>query len=465
MQKTLFFKILIIGFLMVLITIPLTMIDSTILERMHFREEAVQSIATDSVAQQTLLGPVLVIPYTESYKEPDGVDPVSKKPVMRDVSLRQRHYVFPNELLINGQIGTDERHRGIHKVLVYTSQHAMSGDFILPGLETLARSKPGSTLSAGTPFVSIGLSDTRGLRNFPKIIWNGKPYEFKQGSDLLSYQHGLHAPLPVMDLSSAASVGFKLDLAIDGIERIDFVPLAKNNQVNLKSAWPHPQFGGRFLPSLKTNGASENGFNANWSISSLSSNAQQQLLALEAQGEKAEKAGDKEGVAAAAKNLSLDDFGVAFIEPINIYSQAQRAIKYGLMFVALTFAAFFLFEVLRQLPIHPVQYLLVGMALVLFFLLLISLSEHIAFYLAYLLASSACVLLIGFYLMYVLQNWKRGFALGSALTVLYGVLFGLLQSENNALVMGSLLLFTVLAAIMIVTRKVDWYQLGKVGVA
>lgn len=459
MQKTLFFKLLIIGFLMALLFIPLSMIDATIGERMRFREEAVQSIATDSVGSQTLLGPVLVIPYTESWEEEDGVDPVSKKTVIRKKSSRQRHFVFPDELVINGTIGTDERHRGIHKVLVYSGQHALSGNFILPDPESFARSKPGSRLNPGTPFVALGLSDTRGLRNFPAINWGGQSHEFKQGSHLASWPHGLHAPLPELGAQKLGSINFKLDLAIDGIERLDFVPLAKNNQVNLASKWPHPQFGGRFLPSLKTNGATENGFNANWRISALSSNAQQQLLALEHKGEK--PADDKDVAVTSSRAGALDSFGVAFIEPVNVYSQSQRAIKYGLLFVALTFAAFFLFEVLKNLPIHPIQYLLVGMALALFFLLLVSLSEHITFYLAYLLASSACVLLIGFYLMYVLHNWRRGFGLGLGLTVLYGVLFGLLQSENNALVMGAILLFAVLAAIMIVTRKVDWYQLGK----
>jgi inner membrane protein len=158
---------------------------------------------------------------------------------------------------------------------------------------------------------------------------------------------------------------------------------------------------------------------------------------------------------------SIDYFGVSLIEPINIYSQAERAVKYGLLFVALTFTAFFLFELLKQLPIHPIQYTLVGMALALFFLLLVSLSEHMRFVYAYLIASGACILLIGFYLNYVLRSWKRGFGFGVALTVLYGVLYGLLRSENNALVMGSILLFAVLSSTMIATRKIDWYQLGR----
>jgi inner membrane protein len=161
----------------------------------------------------------------------------------------------------------------------------------------------------------------------------------------------------------------------------------------------------------------------------------------------------------AAENL--DVFGVSFIEPVNIYSQAERAVKYGLLFVSPTFAVFFLFELMKSLAIHPVQYALVGLALALFFLLLVSLSEHLRFALAYLIASSACILLIGFYLMNVLHSWKRGFAFGAALTLLYGVLYVLLRSENSALAMGSILLFSVLAGIMMATRKIDWYQLGK----
>lgn len=154
---------------------------------------------------------------------------------------------------------------------------------------------------------------------------------------------------------------------------------------------------------------------------------------------------------------------MAFIEPVNVYSLADRATKYGILFVALTFAAFFVFEILRRLPIHPIQYLLVGLALALalFFLLLESVSEHIDFVLAYVVASAACTGMIGFYLSYVHHDWRRGMGFGAALAVLYCALYGRLISENNALMLGSFLLFAVLAAMMVVTRKVDWCQVGK----
>lgn len=429
MQRSLFFKSIIVFVLMLLIGIPLMMIQSTISERMRYRDEAVRSIAADSVSEQTILGPVLVIPYSESFEQEEILDVLTKKSVTRRYTIQHRHYVYPNQLTLKGNIDTDHRYRGIHKVLVYSGLHLVNGDFVLPGIESLAKDKAVSQLTLGTPFVSLGLSDTRGLRNFPSINWNGKAYEFKQESKLRSFQNGLHAPLAAMDLIAPATIKFSLELAVDGIERLSFIPIAKNNMISLKSKWPHPQFGGRFLPSPKERTIDQNGFSANWNISALSSNAQQQFTAMEIV--KKEAASEGTGVAQAAPYL--DSFSVAFIEPINVYSQADRAIKYGMLFIALA----------------------------LFFLLLVSLSEHINFMRAYLIASSACIVLIGVYLSYALHSWKRGMGFGCALTLLYGVLFGLLQSESNALIMGSILLFAVLTAIMMVTRKVDWYQLGK----
>ena len=459
MQKSLLFKSIIVFVLMLLIGIPLMMIQSTISERMRYRDEAVRSIAADSVSEQTILGPVLVIPYTETYEQEEVIDVPSKKTVLRKYTLQHRQYVYPNELNVKGNIDTDHRYRGIHKVLVYSGQHLLQGDFVLPSLDSLVKDKINSQLSLGTPFVSLGLSDTRGLRNFPSIQWGSKTFEFKQESKLRSFQTGLHAPLATMNLQTPETIKFSLELAVDGIERLSFIPIAKNNQVNLKSKWMHPQFAGRFLPAPKERKIDQNGFNATWTISALSSNAQQQLTTMEIGKKDVSTEGGPVSAAQAAP--CLDYFSVAFIEPINVYSQADRAIKYGMLFIALTFAAFFLFEILKSLPIHPVQYTLVGLALALFFLLLVSLSEHISFMHSYLIAGGACIALIGIYLSYALHSWKRGVGFSSALTLLYGVLFGLLQSENNALIMGSILLFSVLAAIMMVTRKVNWYQLGQ----
>ena len=202
--------------------------------------------------------------------------------------------------------------------------------------------------------------------------------------------------------------------------------------------------------------AGAQGFRRTWTIASVSNGTQEQLAALAAPDRRASGTGG-----AARVRPNVDAVTIAFIEPVNVYTMSARAVKYGLLFVALTFAAFFLFEVLKALPIHPIQYLLVGLALALFFLLLVALSEHIDFWLAYLAASGACILLIGYYLAAVLRDWRRGAGFAGGLACLYGALYGLLVSENNSLVLGSLLLFAILGGVMVGTRKVDWYQLGK----
>jgi inner membrane protein len=467
MQKTLFIKMLMVGVLMLIIGIPLSMIENTISTRLQFRNEAVRSIAADSVGQQSLLGPVLVIPYSEQYEEEEVIDAASKRSVMRQRVLQKRLFVFPHELTMQSTIDTDQRYRGIHKVLVYSGANELNGSFTLPEQNAFRREKSDSIIVVAPAYVSIGLGDTRGLKNVPSINWDGKAVEFQQNSQLHSFKQGLHAPLGKLDFTTAKTSKFQLSLHIDGIEQFSMIPIAKNNQVTIRSKWQHPQFYGRFLPSTKERKIDANGFSATWKISSLSSNAQQQFLNSEnGQFDDTPPVNVPPGMVIPAKNAEqIDSFGVAFIEPINIYSQADRAIKYGLLFIALSFAAFFLFEILKQLPIHPVQYALVGLALVLFFLLLVSLSEHIQFAWAYLIASTACLSLISFYLSYALHSWRRGVGFGAALTLLYSVLFGLLQSENNALIMGSILLFSVLAAIMLITRKVDWYQIGKSSVS
>ena len=456
MQKALLLKILIIAALMLLIGLPLTMIESTIRERMAFRDQAVASIAADSVREQTLVGPVLVLPYTEEYDETVLVgDEHAKKGEVLHRSVPRQLLVYPNELQVSGNIVTDRRYRGIHQVLVYSGQYALAGDFILPAKADLPHEVARSRLVPGAAYVSLGIDDVRGIHKTPKIVWGGETVEFQQGARLAAFKSGLHAPLGVPELAEAGQVKFSFDLGLDGIERQHFVPVGKNNKFALASNWPHPQFGGRFLPSTGDRIINAQGFSAAWSISSLATDAQQQISHM-AEGSVPAKD------AAATGGAELDRFSVGFIEPINVYSMADRATKYGLLFVTLTFAAFFMLEMIKRLPIHPIQYALVGLALVLFFLLLVSLSEHIAFVQAYLIASVACIGLIGYYLTHVLRDWRRGLGFGAGLTALYGALYSLLISENNALVMGSLLLFAVLGAIMVATRKVDWYQLGKV---
>jgi inner membrane protein len=249
----------------------------------------------------------------------------------------------------------------------------------------------------------------------------------------------LAAALNVAQLRPGAVLPFELQLDLAGTERIGWVPLADENRVQLQSTWPHPSFGGDFLPRTRT--VSAQGFDAAWSVPSLSTQAQQQFV--QQQGE---------------PRREPESFSVSLDNPVDVYRMTERATKYGMMFIVLTFAAFFVLEMVKRWRIHPMQYLMIGAALVLFFLLLLSISEHLDFVWAYAVASIACIGLLAHYLRHVLGGWAPGLLMSGLLVALYGVLYGILVSEDNALMMGSLLLFGVLAAIMIATRKVDWYS-------
>jgi inner membrane protein len=250
-----------------------------------------------------------------------------------------------------------------------------------------------------------------------------------------------------------------LKFTLEGTESLAIAPLAKRNVIRIASPWPHPLFNGDFLP--RNRDINDKGFRAEWEISSLATNAQAQYLGgARVPGMAPAGSVDAEHMDQAV--TGLDAIGVSLVEPVNIYTQADRASKYGILFVVLTFVGFFMFELIKQLRIHPIQYGLVGLALAIFFLLLVALSEHIEFGQAYLAASVACIGLLGYYVSHVLRSLLRGLGFAAMLATLYGALYGLLISEDNAMVLGAGLLFLILAAIMIVTRKIDWYSVGSV---
>ena len=291
----------------------------------------------------------------------------------------------------------------------------------------------------GQPWLSYGIADVRGLRSTPVLRVNGRDVALLEGQGAREGS-GLHVRLDAPQPGQTLDLDTQLDVVLGGTETLALVPLGRKNRFALDSAWPHPSFAG----TSPRQDATASGFRADWDIASVASNAQGKFLA----GSSLAELAREEGVS------------VSLIDPVDIYTQADRATKYGLLFVVLTFVGFFLFELIKQLPIHPIQYGLVGLALAIFFLLLVSLSEHIAFLYAYLAASLACIGLLGFYLSAVLRSTARGLGFAAMLATLYAALYGLLVSEDNALVLGAGLLFLVLATVMVITRKVDWYQLA-----
>jgi inner membrane protein len=446
-------KILLVLAMTLAILVPLTMIRGTINERQLYRAQAVDSIARSYAGAQSFVGPVLVVPFVETVEveEKDAQGMTHK--VLRAQDGRWTY--FPDTLDLGGVLKPGTRKRGLHEVRVYEWQGQADARFdaTIPADTDLLRPR-----RIGRPWLSYGLADVRGLMGAPRLRVAGAETALEQGLGSRDGA-GVHARLAAPRAGERLAFDTRLEFVLGGTESLALVPLGKRNRVALASTWPHPQFGGSFLP--RTHAIDGRGFRARWEVSSLATSAQAQYNAGRTVPRVVNDVAGSRGAASGGIGVEgLDAIGISLVDPVNVYSQADRASKYGLLFVLLTFVGFFMFELIKQLPIHPIQYGLVGLALAIFFLLLLSLSEHIAFALAYLIASIACIGLLGFYLSHVLRSRARGLGFAAMLATLYAALYGLLVSEDNALVLGSGLLFLILAAIMVVTRKVDWYALG-----
>ena len=435
-------KMLMVAAMTIAILVPLTMVRGVIQERQERRADVVADVSASYGGRQAVTGPVLVVPYTENVREQvdDGAG------VMRTtVRRRTRHWTFfPETLVVDGEMTPDTRRRGLHEVRVYEWLGTVQARFDARIPED---APAGSDRSIGEPWLAFGIADVRGLRELPKMQVDGRALELAQG---IGHQDGpgVHARLKAPVAGARLAFGSRLDLQLRGTESFAMMPLARDNDLRMRSTWTHPRFEG-ISPVHDLDGA---GFSAQWKVASLSTEAQrryQRNASLAVSGH------DRGGW-----SPDVDAAGVTLVDPVNTYLKAERATKYGLLFVLLTFVAFFMFELIRQQAIHPIQYGLVGLAIAVFFLLLVSLGEHIPFGLAYLSAAVACIGLVGFYLSAVLGGAARGAGFAAMLATLYAALYGLLVSEDNALVLGAGLLFVVLATIMVLTRRFDWYRLA-----
>ncbi len=437
MKNPLLQKCFLLALIGALLLIPLSMIESTIHERTARRAEAIAAIAASSAGEQAISGPVLTIPVVEEYDDESIEEShgVSQKTLVR----RKRTHtltVFPRQVNLDGDLNVEKRAYGLHDTAIFEMQGTISGSFETPSWTALPPLGHNARLTWGVPVISVGITDARGLSGEPKIELNGLTLPLRRGSFATGIPSGFHAVLPTSTGGKTETLPFRIELRLAGTGSIGFVPLGEISTATLRGNWPHPSFGGDYLPRSRE--INEKGFSARWSTTALASNADNNQ-----------------------NNAMASGFQVRLIDPVDIYRQALRAVKYGVLFMVLSFSAFFTFEHLRSLPIHPIQYLLVGLAQAVFFLLITSLSEHLSFSLAYLISASASILLIGIYLASVLKGWRRGLGFSGALAMLYAALFGILRSEQNALLLGSLLLFAALAGLMLSTRKIDWYCLGK----
>ena len=428
-------KILTAAVLTVVLLLPLGLIRGTVQERQQYRMDAVESVARSTAGPQTIAGPVLFVPYTDRavVMQPDARG--LQRPIVQETTGTWTF--FPESLDASGTLRSIPRTIGLHEVRVYELDSRLRASF---RVQIPRDEDPSSARTIGAPRLGFAIRDVRGVVGMPALSVSGAPRPLQQGLGHAGGS-GLHAIMDVPAEGALLAFDVELRAAVQGTESVSIVPLAERNVIALESDWPHPKFHGEFLPRTREIGP--DGFRARWEVSSLASTAQSKF---------------RQSLEKPAEGPQLESVSVSLVDPVNVYTQVDRATKYGVLFVLLTFVAFFMFEFLKQLRIHPIQYGLVGLAIAIFFLLLLALSERIAFGTAYLVAAVACVTLIGYYLRHVLGGWGRGAGFAGLLGTLYAALYGLLISEDNAMVLGAALLFVILAAIMVLTRKVDWYR-------
>ncbi len=482
MKNIWFGKLAALAAIVLVLVIGLGMIEAVVRDRQQYRSLTEQSVADSLAGAQTLIGPVIHSACVESWDVETG-----KGDERRMVEQRRefRLTAMPETLRLNTDAAMQERARGVHKVNAFSLQTRIQAQWgPLTSLQPQATIQ-GSRMQCGAPILMLAVADARGIRT-AQLELNGQELRLKPGTFHPTYARGLHASLPESVLGMAEGLQATLNLELVGTQQVSIVPLGGRTEVQMQSPWPHPSFSGRFLPTERSVRA--NGFEAQWRLSSLATTAAQDIaeskpVCTAPMGEDALRY-----PSGAPRDAGcVDSFSVAFIDPVNPYSLSDRATKYGVLFIALTFVAVGLFELMgngphapplrgslppegaafsswggpamKTLRVHPVQYLLVGSALCSFFLLLVSLSEHLPFGAAYGIAATACVLLLGYYATHMLGSLRRGLPFGAGIGLLYGMLYVLLQLEQTALAVGAVALFAVLATVMVLTRRINWYGL------
>ncbi len=384
-------------------------------ERRDRFSDAKREIASKWGERQVVTGPVIVA-------ETSGEAPA-------------RAYILPENVKIESALVPETRSRGIFDVVVYTGNIKISGEF---ATDEIAR----AGVRPGTTVFSLPITDTRGVERQFELTWAGARYAFEPGPGAgFREGSGLHAAVPAN--ATSGKIPFSLEFQIKGSEGISFAPVGKETVLSVSSPWQSPKFTGTFLPSQREVDAS--GFQAEWRLSSFGRSFPQTW----------------KGDEVSTSQLAASTFGADLITGVDSYDMIFRSVKYAVLFIVITFAVFFLFDVLAKVRVHPIQYLLIGSALALFYLLLLSLAEQIGFFAAYVTATVMISLLVTLYSAFVLRSKHRAVPIAIMLVALYGYLYFVLQLEDYALVFGSLLLFILLGAAMYLTRNIDWYVLGK----
>ncbi len=422
-EHSITFKGILIAILALILLIPTSMVESIIYDRENRRQTAISEISEKWGAPQTIVGPVLSVPYLSESKDEQG----------KTISTQSFIHFLPDSLQVNGKIMPEKRTRGIYEVIVYQSDMQLSGQFsaIKSRAADIVATK---TLQWNNAVLTIGIPDLRGIEEAMELQWNNEKKLFDTGVLMTDFTtSGVHVPVTLKDNET---IHFATRIQLKGSDKLFFTPVGKVTTLKLASSWANPSFDGSFLPD--TRNVTAEGFTADWKVLHLNRNFPQTWL---------NQSGD----------IAASGFGVNLLLPIDSYQKATRATKYAILFIALTFIAFFFNEMRGTGRVHPFQYVLIGLALVIFYTLLISMSEYLGFNSAYWIAAAMTVGLVTLYARSLFSSSVMSNLIGGTLVLLYVFLFTLIQLQDYALLIGSLGLFAILAGLMYLSKKIEWY--------
>jgi inner membrane protein len=437
LTESLTVRSVIIAVLALVMLIPLGLVGNVVNERDYRYRSVLSDIASTWGEAQTLLAPVVAVPFTETIVREEKVTDEDGKSrlVKREAHYQKTAHFLPEHLDIDIRLTDEIRRRGIFESLVYRATIEIDASF--DGFDVKSLSNNTSEVHWDQAWLAVGLSDTRAINSVDDFQWNNSPRELAPGTRLQYLSSGFHATLgSALQATRRESHTLRIAMNVNGSDAFRFAPLGETTRVELSSVWPHPSFQGDALPDQHN--ISADGFNARWTIPHLARNYPQRWMS-------------------GRNEIDLREFtaGVSMFEPVSLYSRVTRAVKYGILFIGLTFLTLLIFEMSIDRKLHVIQYVLIGSALCLFFLVLLSLSEHMRFHQAYASAAILVIAMIGSYTWLVLRSMVRAAGVMAMLIALYAVLYSLLQLEDYALLMGTALLVFVLMVLMFVTRSIQ----------
>ena len=435
LKTNIYFKVGIIFFLILILMIPTSMVESLIHEREGVQTKAINEVSSKWGNGQTISGPFISIPFDKYIKRFNKKDSINEI-----IKLKEWAHFLPEELKIQGNIIPEKRYRGIYEVVVYESKLKIQGNFDNIDFKKLDIDK--KDVHFGKATINIGINDLKGIEKQVTINWNNKDFSFNSGT---STKHiissGINAVVPIRK-DSITNYIFTTEIDLKGSQYLYFTPVGKTTDININSNWNTPSFTGMYLPDERT--VSSTGVNSKWNILHLNRNYPQEWI------------GNDYGI-------DSSSFGTDLLLPVDNYKKSYRVARYAILFLVLTFITFFFVEIMSKVFIHPIQYLLVGIAIIVFYTLLLSISEHIKFNLAYIIASILTISLVSLYTFSILKSKQIGLLIFGILLIMYSFIFTIIQLEDYALLIGSLGMFTILCIVMYYSRKIDWYniKLGK----